>query len=347
MVETHGGERGLRLLSIDGGGIRGLSALYILQNLMWRIRVANGLEQTPKPCEYFDLLGGTNTGGLIVLMLGRLQMSVDETIDRWSEFCEKVFGDTKGFGRDGKYKASTFEDILKSIVRDHTEPRDPETEMMEKDAAACKTFVCAMNAHNMNALTPVLFRTYDHPKEAPKACKVWEAGRATCAMPVLFKRIEIGPKYRKQPYIDGGMGRNNPAKVVLDEARVLYPAREVACLTSIGTGYPKTIAVTAAKSHRSSSVEAVDEALVMMATDCEGTAQDLAKQYRDTPDVYFRLNVQRGMEQITPEQWDRFSEVGSHTDQYLKDENVEPNVEKVVKILGEGGPNFDISIGLC
>ena len=53
----------LRLLCLDGGGVRGLSSLYILLQLMTAIEPAN----PPKPCEVFDLIGGTGTGGLVFL----------------------------------------------------------------------------------------------------------------------------------------------------------------------------------------------------------------------------------------------------------------------------------------
>ena len=49
----------LKLLSLDGGGVRGLSSLYIFQKLMLNIDSNNH----PKPCEYFDMIGGTSTGG--------------------------------------------------------------------------------------------------------------------------------------------------------------------------------------------------------------------------------------------------------------------------------------------
>lgn len=49
----------LRLLSLDGGGVKGLSALIILQQLMETVDPKN----PPKPCDYFDMIGGTNTGG--------------------------------------------------------------------------------------------------------------------------------------------------------------------------------------------------------------------------------------------------------------------------------------------
>lgn len=56
---------GLCLLSLDGGGVRGLSTLYILRSIMKQVnekRSAQGLSNV-KPCDLFDLIGGTSTGG--------------------------------------------------------------------------------------------------------------------------------------------------------------------------------------------------------------------------------------------------------------------------------------------
>ena len=55
------------MLHADGGGIRGLSELLILQELMNRIKAHEQLEETPLPCDYFDLIGGTSTGGYIII----------------------------------------------------------------------------------------------------------------------------------------------------------------------------------------------------------------------------------------------------------------------------------------
>jgi patatin-like phospholipase/acyl hydrolase len=52
----------------DGGGVRGLSTLYILERLMHSMDPKNPL----KPCDVFDDFAGTSTGGLIALMLGRM-----------------------------------------------------------------------------------------------------------------------------------------------------------------------------------------------------------------------------------------------------------------------------------
>ena len=58
-------ENDLRLLALDGGGVRGLSSLIILEQLMETIEPEN----PPKPCDYFDLIGGTSTGGYVIATL--------------------------------------------------------------------------------------------------------------------------------------------------------------------------------------------------------------------------------------------------------------------------------------
>jgi patatin-like phospholipase/acyl hydrolase len=70
-----------RVLALDGGGVRGLSSLLILERVMkevQRLREEEGDptpdDRPPLPCQYFDLICGTSTGGLIAIMLGRLQM---------------------------------------------------------------------------------------------------------------------------------------------------------------------------------------------------------------------------------------------------------------------------------
>jgi patatin-like phospholipase/acyl hydrolase len=65
---------GPRILSLDGGGVRGLSSILILQQLVEEIGRRKHTVTTPLPCECFDLIGGTGTGGLIAIMLGRLRM---------------------------------------------------------------------------------------------------------------------------------------------------------------------------------------------------------------------------------------------------------------------------------
>ena len=79
-------DKPLRILSLDGGGVRGISSLFILNALMDEIKLKlidefKPLEPIPtlRPCEFFDLICGTSTGGLIAIMLGRLEMVLTPT----------------------------------------------------------------------------------------------------------------------------------------------------------------------------------------------------------------------------------------------------------------------------
>jgi patatin-like phospholipase/acyl hydrolase len=58
-------ERGIRLLALDDGGIRGLSTLQILDQLMTAVNPT----LPPHPCDFFDLIGGTGTGGYVGLII--------------------------------------------------------------------------------------------------------------------------------------------------------------------------------------------------------------------------------------------------------------------------------------
>jgi patatin-like phospholipase/acyl hydrolase len=53
------------LLSLDGGGVKGLSSLRILEKIMTQVNASRERrgQSAVKPCELFDLIGGTSTGG--------------------------------------------------------------------------------------------------------------------------------------------------------------------------------------------------------------------------------------------------------------------------------------------
>lgn len=110
----------IRLLALDGGGVRGLSSLMILRQLMITVNP----NSPPKPCEYFEMIGGTSTGGIIAIMLGRLRMTVGECIEAYTALSDKVF-EKKGrrFKINGKlqgrFNATELEDAVKQILRSH------------------------------------------------------------------------------------------------------------------------------------------------------------------------------------------------------------------------------------
>ena len=56
-------EPSLMLNDQDGGGVKGLTALFILKRIMRTVRIEGNLAQEPRPCEVFDLIVGNSTGG--------------------------------------------------------------------------------------------------------------------------------------------------------------------------------------------------------------------------------------------------------------------------------------------
>lgn len=75
MADTLSAEsRGARILCFDDGGIRCLSSLFILHQLMEKLRERSNIGVAPEPWQHFDLICGTGFGGILALMLGRLRM---------------------------------------------------------------------------------------------------------------------------------------------------------------------------------------------------------------------------------------------------------------------------------
>lgn len=131
----------LNLLSLDGGGVRGLSSLMILKKLMENIYP----DDPPKPCDYFDMIGGTSTGGLIALMLGRLKMSVEESIDAYKKLLPSTFTHIHHrVNRRGTLQGRFDHDALEKGIQELIEKRGLDKDALMKEPSnsmACRTCV--------------------------------------------------------------------------------------------------------------------------------------------------------------------------------------------------------------
>jgi len=104
------------------------------------------LEEIPKPCDVFDLIIGTSTGGLIAVMLGRLHMTVDECITMYEKVGKEVFGKKPQGGKFGKMikglRSSSFYDIgiLQDEVRKLLDLKEipKDTAFRESGVPSCK-----------------------------------------------------------------------------------------------------------------------------------------------------------------------------------------------------------------
>ncbi|KAG6916206.1 hypothetical protein DXG01_007836 [Tephrocybe rancida] len=247
----------LRLLSLDGGGVRGISSLYILQAIMAKVSPNN---PNVMPCDYFDMICGTSTGGLIAIMLGRLQMTIPECIEVYTSLASDIFSASflergKNFATTGAYyKKDKFEAGLKKIIKEKT--GNENASMLDPDPNnKCKVFVVAGRSQNLSG-SAEHFRTYPTEFRDPFAgCPIWQAARATSAAPIYLPAITIRDHDSKDvEFVDGGIRFNNPSILLMGKVNTIFGCvRHIRCLLSIGTGRQPDISL---RQHPSSSVGA-------------------------------------------------------------------------------------------
>lgn len=336
MATDHPSGRALRLLSLDGGGVRGLSSLIILRYLMKLLHPSN----PPKPCEYFDLICGTSTGGLIAIMLGRLRMDIDDCITVYQDLAGKVFKPKRskfnfvGKGKDlwnisGSFDAEKFAQAVKDIVQKSgllvdAKLHEPsiQSEAPDMSSSQCRVFVCAVRTE-INK--PVRLRSYTTEASVDEIpCTIWEAARATSAASSFFSHIDIG----SQRFTDGATECNNPVEDLLDEANEIWPGAldRVARIVSIGTGKPKLEAF-------GKNLIEVGKTLVRISTDTERVAERFERFSHDRglDGAYFRFNVTQGLEDVGLESYDQQGKIWAATNHYLNDYHVKGHCKAFAK----------------
>ncbi|CAE6455458.1 unnamed protein product [Rhizoctonia solani] len=327
-------KHGINILCIgklDGGGIRGLSSLLLLKEVMARLQNLEGQGTEPvNPADWFDVIAGTGTGGIIGCMLGKLGMSIEEAIESYTKLTEAAFSSKQrgGISVASTRKSTELKEFLQSIVRDATGRRDTKimTERMSK-SGVCNTIVFAMSKHNINASTPILFRSYLPKANRAPDCTIWEALYATMAHPDFFKSIEIAENSVNYSFIGGELGNSNPIAHLLTEVRELYPGRHVSCILSIGAGHAHTIQIPDSGRHP------VSFAMRAMATDSERVAEEMARRFQETRGVYFRFNVDQGIQDVEADDWEKLSIVGAHTRAYMNKFEVNRGMHEAVKAI--------------
>ena len=105
--------------------MRGLSTIIILQHLMKQVSRKRG--RPVQPWEEFDMIGGTSTGGLLAVMLGRLKMTLDKCQTAYLRLSERIFnpsrhnlnyvGQAKDFlSAHGRFDSGELEAAIKEII---------------------------------------------------------------------------------------------------------------------------------------------------------------------------------------------------------------------------------------
>ena len=223
------------ILCIDGGGMRGIIPVIVLERLEKYLREL-GCDKTLASC--FDLIAGTSTGGLITLALtcpstlkskecsNGKQILLEELEKRYTESGEDVFPspatDVLGIVKAVKYVAfnkysnAGIERLLKKWFSDS-----------KMSDASVPAFVVTYDISRGHEYLVSSYGTGEFP--------VWEAGRATSAAPTYYAPLEKVIDGKARMLADGGVIANNPSLYAYAEAKKLYPDCKKFHILSIGT----------------------------------------------------------------------------------------------------------------
>ena len=212
-----------RVLSIDGGGIRGIIPALVLAHLE---------RQTGQPAsELFDLMVGTSTGGILALALslqgeeGQPLLGAKRMVALYERHGAEIFEQslwrkvrTVGGIFEEAYSHKALEAVLEYYFGDRT--------LSECGVPAMVT------SYDIQNRRTVFMKSW-HPDHSALLCS--EAARATSAAPTYFEPANLQWADEKRTLIDGGVYMNSPAVSAYAEARKLFPDEPIAML-SLGTG---------------------------------------------------------------------------------------------------------------
>ncbi|XP_048195744.1 calcium-independent phospholipase A2-gamma isoform X2 [Perognathus longimembris pacificus] len=271
--------RGIRILTIDGGGTRGVVALQTLRKLV---------ELTQKPIhQLFDYICGVSTGAILAFMLGLFHMPLDECEELYRKLGSDVFsqnvilGTVKMSWSHAFYDSQMWEKILKD--------RMGSALMIETARNPMCTKVAAVSTIVNRGIAPkaFVFRNYGHfpgiNSHYLGGCqyKMWQAIRASSAAPGYFAEYVLGNDLHQ----DGGLLLNNPSALAMHECKCLWPDVPLECIVSLGTGrYESDVRNTATYTSLKTKLSNV----INSATDTEEVHVMLDGLL--PPDTYFRFN---------------------------------------------------------
>lgn len=253
------------LLSIDGDGIRGLSALLVIESLVNAVCVKLG--QRLDPHQIFDLTGGSSLGGVIAILLCRLRMQAHRAREAYKQIARQVYLNKRDFytsldphAQTPSSNGTALEDEIKSVIRQQLGTED---ELLldgrEDSGNVSVTFPTPLPRYRPSGLTKpsfvvtthiqigtnkaALIRSYQTRRitgpEVDTDMKIWEAMKATSIaprymppQPGVTQRLVISPGL-----VDNGTAKNNPVRDIVYECRKLFRyTNDMMIIVSVGTG---------------------------------------------------------------------------------------------------------------
>jgi patatin-like phospholipase/acyl hydrolase len=219
------------VLSIDGGGMRGIIPAAVLAYLESATKLPTA--------RAFDLIAGTSTGGILALGLakpdadGNPQYSAAQLLDLYRREGEVIFHQSAlwqiralGGLADNRYPEGPIENVLRDRYFGDTPV-----------SSACTEVV--LTSYDLHESAPFLFKR-SYARQKPEwDYPMWWAARSTSAAPTYFDPFEIAPRLPEEHdhvLVDGGVFANNPTLCAYVEALDIWGADAEIVVCSLGTG---------------------------------------------------------------------------------------------------------------
>ncbi len=225
-----------RILTIDGGGVKGILSGRILEaleaklNNLYEKKFGHPRKTPIRVAEYFDLVAGTSTGGILTCLLLHSSMpkpegatdksacipdcTATDAVNLYIQHCEQIFKKTfwgtvpflTGLGGP-KFQTDSYEKLLKKYFK--------------SDRMSDLIRPCLIASYDIEARKAVFFTLTDALKDKDYNYSLSQVIRATSAAPTYFPPEEVKSPNIKNPSIygvDGGLFANNPSMCAFVEA---------------------------------------------------------------------------------------------------------------------------------
>lgn len=236
----------IRILSLDGGGIRGIITCVILKYIEEELQKLDN--PTAKLGDYFDLIAGSSTGGLLTSILlfpdknKKAKFSVEAALDLYAKKGESIFN------------VSLWEHMINpfGLFNEKISQRNLEKQLLEVFGdLQLQHFIkpCLITSYDIGQRKAKFFTSHE-AESTLENFYVRDVCRATSAAPTYFEPAKIKSLYGQEfTLIDGGVYANNPAlcayaearkiafsKILGDKEKTDFPAINDMIIISVGTG---------------------------------------------------------------------------------------------------------------
>lgn len=196
----------MNILSIDGGGIKGLYSAAFLAGL------ENKFGKETHNC--FDLVAGTSTGGILALAIAT-RIPVKDIVEFYKEWGPRIFRTRFNVLRNLIFSKYSNKELIKALQNIFGNTRIKDIYSQDKSVSVCIPSIDVIQG------TPTVFKTpHNSQLSRDNEQYLWEIALATSSAPTFFPvaKIRIPRSSAWKLFVDGGLWANNPSLVAITEA---------------------------------------------------------------------------------------------------------------------------------